>query len=79
MYIMNPVSRANDRPDKQIPLPTTPSTKKKQTQIFDRLFLESALVESEFITLQDVSVDTSALAGAGRDASQQTAGSELGL
>jgi hypothetical protein len=59
-------------------LPTTPSTK-KQTQFFDRLFLEGTVVESELLTLEDVSVDTSALAGARRDAGQQTTGSELGL
>jgi hypothetical protein len=67
-----------NRLDKQNPLPTTPSTK-KQTQFFDRLFLEGTLVEGELLTLEDVSVDTSALTGAGRDAGQKTTGSELGL
>ena len=43
------------------------------------LFLEGTLVESELVTLQNVTVNTSGLAWARRDAGQQTTGSELGL
>jgi hypothetical protein len=41
------------------------------------MLAEELLVESELITLQDVSIDTAALAGAGRDDGVETTGLEL--